>query len=147
MFLIVKVRVTPGLRLGSPVSPMLVSSPTLFAPLVTGAGGSPPLVMGSLSNATLVLRTIASWSIVPVFFTTNVTSPAGAVAGDTTRVIGPPRPLVSLNVTFTVVTLTFVLDDKVGILTPPSNEFAPVAVELGVLAHPATPPRIPINAI
>jgi hypothetical protein len=54
---------------------------------------------------------------------------------------------VSLNVTFTVVTLTFVLDDEVGILTPSSNEFAPVAVELEVLAHPATPPRIPINAI
>src|SRR5471030_3174936 len=141
MFLMVKVRVSPGLRLGSPVSPMLVSSPTLLAPVVTGAGGSPPKVMGSLSNATLVLRTTASWSMVPVLLTTKVTFPAGAVAGDTARVIGPARPLVSPNVTCTVVAPTFVLDVDVGILTPPSNEAAPVPVELGVLAHAATPPR------
>jgi len=38
----VKVRVSPGLRLGSPVSPMLASSLTLLPPVATGAGGSPP---------------------------------------------------------------------------------------------------------
>ena len=48
MFLMVKVRVSPGLRLGSPVSPMLVSSLTLLAPVVTGAGGSPASVIGEL---------------------------------------------------------------------------------------------------
>src|ERR1700732_1066804 len=99
MFLIVKVRVSPGLRLGSPVSPMLVSSLTLFAPLVTGAGGSPPSVIGILLYGSLVLSTMASWSIVPVFFTTNVTSPAGAVAGDAVNVIGPPTPAVVATVT------------------------------------------------
>src|ERR1700692_2745656 len=147
MFLIVKVRMTPGFGLGSPVSPMLVSSPTLLAPLVTGAGGSPPLLMGSLSNATLVLRTTASWSMVPVLLTTKVTFPAGAVAGDTARVTAPARPLVSPNVTCTVETPTFEPDGDVGILTPPSNDAAPLPVELGVLAHPATPPSIPIKAI
>ncbi len=150
MFLMVKVRVSPGLRFGSPVSPMLASSPTLLAPVVTGAGGSPPKVMGSLSNATLVLRTTASWSMVPVLLTTKVTFPAGAVAGDTARVMGPARPLVSPNVTCTVVlggvVPVGVVPDP-GILTPSSNDAAPVPLELAVLAHPATPPRIAINAI
>ena len=77
----VKVRVPPGSRSGSPVSPTLVSSETLLAPVVTGAGGSPALLIGILSKGMLVLRTTASWTMVPLFLTTKVTSPAGAVAG------------------------------------------------------------------
>src|SRR6202142_3226317 len=129
MFLMVKVRVSPGLRLGSPVSPMLVSSETLLAPVLTGTGGSPPSVTGSLSNGTLVLRTTASWSMVPVFFTTKVTSPAGAGGGDTVMLIGPARPAGSDTVTFTVV-LVVVVTGADGIFTPPSTVFAPVAVEV-----------------
>ncbi len=35
------------------------------------------------------MRTTASWTMVPLFLTTKVTLPAGAVAGDTVRVMGP----------------------------------------------------------
>ena len=85
----VKVRVSPGWRLGSPVSPTLASSSTLSAPVVTGAGGSPASATGSWSNGVSVLRTIISCSIVPRFFTTNVTSPAGALSTNGTSDIGP----------------------------------------------------------
>src|SRR5260370_1354333 len=84
---------------------------------------------------------MASWSMVPVFLTTKGTSPAGAVAGDTVRVMGAPKSLLSPNVTFTVVTGA---DD--GILTPSSNEFTPVA-ELGFFAHPASAPTSPMQAM
>src|SRR5207237_6575616 len=83
---------------------------------------------------------------VPVFLTTKVTSPAGAVAGEAVRVIGPPAPLVSLTVTFTVVLLAVGPVDvgAFGILTPPSKVSAPV--EPGLLAHPARAPRVANNA-
>src|SRR5689334_25433879 len=98
MFLMVKVRVSPGLRFGSPVSPMLASSPTLSPPLATDDGGSPPNVIGNLSNGVSVFNTTASCSIVPAFLTTNVTSPGAPDrrAGDVR--IGPPAPLQSLKV-------------------------------------------------
>ena len=47
MSLTVKVRVSPGFRFGSPVSPTLLASSTLSAPVVTGAGGSPPSATGA----------------------------------------------------------------------------------------------------
>src|ERR1700730_9158621 len=97
----VKVRVSPGFRLGSPVSPALVPSSTLSAPLLTGAGGSPESAIGSLSKAVSVLRTVHTRSTVPGFLTVRVTSPAGAVALVDVTVIGALRPLVSLNATET----------------------------------------------
>src|SRR5437588_34405 len=90
---------------------------------------------------------MASWRIVPVFLTTKVTSPAGAVAGERVRLIGPAAPLVSLTVTFTVAAAAVGAVDvgAFGILTPPSNVSPPVA--LGVLAQPARAPRIARDAM
>src|SRR5512141_1159840 len=97
----VNVRVSPGWRLGSPVSPTLSASSILSAPLVTGTGGSPESAIGILSNGVSVFNTTISCSIVPLFLTTNVTSPAGALLIAGTRVIGPLRPLLSPSATDT----------------------------------------------
>src|SRR5581483_12367586 len=86
------VRVSPGLRLGSPVSPTLLASSTLLAPVVTGAGGSPASATGSWSKGVSVLSTIISCSMVPRFFTRKVTSPAGAELSNGTMLIGPDGP-------------------------------------------------------
>src|SRR6516225_7484259 len=102
MFLIVNTRVSPGLRFGSPVSPMFAPSPTLFAPVLTGAGGSPPYVTGSLSYGTFVLSTTASCSIEPALLTMKLTSPGGADAADAVNDIDPASPLVSDRVTWTI---------------------------------------------
>src|SRR5690242_12201570 len=118
---------------------MLASSPTLSPPLATGAGGSPAKVIGNVSNGVFVFSTIASCSIVPVFVTTNVTSPAGTADGDNVNDIGPPAPFVSLSVTCTVE-----LTVRVGSLTPPSSVLAPS--EAVVLAQPERAPRIAISA-
>ena len=59
MFLIVNVRVSPGLRFGSPVSPMFAASLTLFPPAPTNTGGSFPNVTGNLSNGDAVFSTEA----------------------------------------------------------------------------------------
>src|SRR6476646_3450333 len=103
--LIVNDRVSPGLRAGSPVSPMLADSSTL-------SGSEPPTA--SWSKAVSVFSTTISWSIVPVFLTVNVTSPAGTEEGVAVNVIGPSVPLVSPTTTFTVVP-----DEDAGTVTPP----------------------------
>src|SRR6476619_5615482 len=95
----VKVRVSPGLRLGSPVSATLSASSILSAPLVTGAGGSPESAMGIWSNGTSVFSTTISCSIVPTLVTMNVTSPAGAVVAKGVTDIGPSRPFASVRAT------------------------------------------------
>jgi hypothetical protein len=133
MFLIVNVRVPPGSRSGSPVSPIFAASLTLFPPDDTNAGGSPAYVTGNLSNGTLVFNTTASCTIEPAFFTTNVTSPAGTELGDNVKLIGPADPRESLNVTRTVDSVRG--GALVGSFTPPSS--VPLAVEVGLLAHAA----------
>src|SRR5437868_3401477 len=145
MFLIVNVRVVPGFRFGSPVSPLLSVSLTLLAPVVTGAGGSPASVTGSLSKETVLLSTIISWSMVPVFLTTNVTSPAGTVAGDATRVIVPSRPLVSPRLTWTVAPLVAVVAGSVAAAAEAVVVVAELVFEL--LPHPASTVRARIGAM
>ncbi len=61
-----------------------------------------------------VFRTTISWSIVPVFLTVNVTSPAGTELVEAVKVIGPSVPLVSPTTTLTVVP-----DEDAGTVTPP----------------------------
>src|SRR6478752_3670322 len=105
MPVMVKLRVSPGFTAGSPVSPTLAVSSTL-------SGSDAPT--GSWSNGVSVLSTTISWSIVPVFLTVKVTSPAGTESGVAVRVIGPSRPFASPTTTWTVVP-----DDVAGTVTPP----------------------------
>src|SRR5262245_38398355 len=97
--------VSPGLRAGSPVSPTLADSSTLSASVFPTA---------NWSNAVSVFSTTTSWSIVPVFLTVNVTSPAAADAGVAVRVMGPSVPFVSPTITLTVA------PDDAGTATPPA---------------------------
>ena len=62
----------------------------------------------------------------------------GRGRGRHVNVIGPASPLVSPNVTFTVVAGV-----AEGIFTPPSTMFVPAEVEVELLAHPARTPTIP----
>src|SRR5205823_1350742 len=94
MALTVNDRVSPGLRAGSPVSPTLADSSTL-------SGSDFPTA--SWSKAVSLFSTTTSWSIVPVFLTVNVTSPAGTEPGAAVKVIGPSVPFVSPTTTLTVV--------------------------------------------
>ena len=132
----VKLLLSPGLRFGSPVSPMLLASSILSAPVATGAGGSPESVMGIWSNGVSVLMTTSSWSIVPRFLTLKVTSPAGALSANGVTAIGPSRPLVSVNATSMGAATAVAVPPGLATATPPSpapagllgGEHAPVSI-------------------
>jgi hypothetical protein len=73
--------------------------------------------------------------IVPAFFTTKVTSPAGTMAGLATRVMGPLMPEVSPSLTCTVVPLAALVDGTVV-----ATAVVVVELDFELLLHPASKP-------